>query len=198
MKRAYFVCLFQLLTATFLLSQSNPVPLIDQPLVPNAAAPGSPGLTLVINGAGFVSTSVVNWNGAPLSTSFVSVDKLQADVPASNLASAGTAYVTVSSPAPGGGTSDVATTTTVTASPSPSVAGQNVKFKAMVNSPTVVPIGTVTFTARTKTLGTGSLAGGKASLITSALPAGTTTVTATYNGTSNITGSSGAVVQTVK
>jgi hypothetical protein len=30
------------------------------------------------------------------------------------------------------------------------------------------------------------------------LPAGKTTVTATYNGTSNISGSSGAVVQTVK
>jgi Beta-propeller repeat len=30
MKRAYFVCLFQCLTATFLLSQSNPAPLINQ------------------------------------------------------------------------------------------------------------------------------------------------------------------------
>src|SRR5712692_5216292 len=30
MKRAYFVCLFQCLTATFLLCQSNPAPLINQ------------------------------------------------------------------------------------------------------------------------------------------------------------------------
>jgi len=29
MKRPYFVCLFQFLTTTFLLSQSNPVPLIN-------------------------------------------------------------------------------------------------------------------------------------------------------------------------
>jgi hypothetical protein len=29
MKRAYVVCLFLLLTSTFLLSQSNPVPLIN-------------------------------------------------------------------------------------------------------------------------------------------------------------------------
>jgi|CZKY01.1.fsa_nt_gi hypothetical protein len=94
--------------------------------------------------------------------------------------------------------SQATTTTTVTSSPNPSVVGQNVKFKAMVNSPTVVPIGTVTFTSGTTTLGTVGLAGGKDSLITSALPAGTTTVTATYNGTPNITGSSGAVVQTVK
>ena len=30
MKRAYFICLFLCLTATFLLSQSNPVPLVNQ------------------------------------------------------------------------------------------------------------------------------------------------------------------------
>ena len=90
------------------------------------------------------------------------------------------------------------TTTTVTSSANPSLVGQNVKFTAMVKSPTVVPVGTVTFTAGTTTLGQVSLAGGKASLTTSALPKGTTTVTATYNGTSNITGSSGSVVQTVK
>jgi hypothetical protein len=93
--------------------------------------------------------------------------------------------------------SQATTTTTITSSPNPSVVGQNVTFKATVKSPTVVPVGTVTFTAGTTTLGTVSLAGGKASLTTSALPAGTTTVTATYNGTSNITGSSGSVVQTV-
>jgi hypothetical protein len=58
------------------------------------------------NGAGFVSASVVNWNGGPLSTSFVSANKLEADLPASHLVSADTAYVTVSNPAPGGGTSN--------------------------------------------------------------------------------------------
>ena len=89
------------------------------------------------------------------------------------------------------------TTTTVTASPNPSIVGQNVTFKATVLSPTVVPVGTVTFTAGTLTLGTVNLANGKASLTTSALPAGTTTVTATYNGTSNISGSGGTVAQKV-
>jgi hypothetical protein len=89
------------------------------------------------------------------------------------------------------------TTTTVASSPNPSTVGRNVKFTATVKSPTVVAIGTVTFSAGTTTLGTVRLAGGKGSLITSVLPAGTTTVTATYDGTSNITGSSGSVVQTV-
>jgi hypothetical protein len=93
--------------------------------------------------------------------------------------------------------SQATTTTTVTSTPNPSVVGQNVTFKATVKSPTVVPVGTVTFTAGTTTLGTVSLAGGKASLTTSALPAGKTTVTATYNGTSNITGSSASLTQKV-
>ena len=38
----------------------NPVPLISQPLVPEAAAPGGTGFTLTVNGTGFVSGSVVH------------------------------------------------------------------------------------------------------------------------------------------
>jgi Bacterial Ig-like domain (group 3)/FG-GAP-like repeat/Abnormal spindle-like microcephaly-assoc'd, ASPM-SPD-2-Hydin/FG-GAP repeat len=90
------------------------------------------------------------------------------------------------------------TTTTVTSSPNPSAAGANVKLKATVVSPIVVPVGTVTFTTGTTTLGVVSLAGGKAMLTTSALPVGTAMITATYNGTANIAGSAGTVVQTVK
>jgi hypothetical protein len=93
--------------------------------------------------------------------------------------------------------SQAITTTIVTSSPNPSVSGQTVTLKATVKSPTVVPVGTVTFTAGTTTLGQVSLAGGKTSLTTSALPKGTTTVTATYNGTSNIIVSSGSVEQRV-
>ncbi|MGA2966613.1 MAG: Ig-like domain repeat protein [Terriglobales bacterium] len=114
MKRICFACLFLCLTTAFLMSQSNPVPLVNQPLVPSSAVPGSPGLTLTVNGAGFVSTSVVNWNGIALSTTFVSVDKVQGDVPPSDLVSAGTVSVTVSNPAPGGGTSNVVPFTVTT------------------------------------------------------------------------------------
>ncbi len=89
------------------------------------------------------------------------------------------------------------TTTALASSPNPSLAGQNVRFTATVTSPTVIPSGTVTFTAGTTTLGTVTLEGGKARLTTSALSPGATTVTATYNGTSNISGSSASVVQTV-
>lgn len=93
--------------------------------------------------------------------------------------------------------SQATTTTTLTSSPNPSAAGKDVKFTATVKSPTVTPVGAVTFTNGSTTLGMISLAGGKAILTTSALPAGTTTVKATYNGTPDFTGSSGSVIQTV-
>jgi uncharacterized protein (TIGR03437 family) len=58
-----------------------------------------------VNGANFVASSVVRWNGASRTTTFVSSVQLTASIPASDIASAGTAQVTVFTPAPGGGTS---------------------------------------------------------------------------------------------
>jgi hypothetical protein len=84
----------------------NPVPLINQPLVPDAVAPGATGFTLTVNGSGFVSGSVVDWNGSPLVTTFVNSSQLTASVPAADIAAASTASVTVFSPAPGGGLSN--------------------------------------------------------------------------------------------
>jgi hypothetical protein len=84
----------------------NPVPLINQPLVPDAIKPGVAGFALTVNGTGFVSGSVVHWNGSALVTTFVSASRLTASVPASDIAKASTASVTVVSPGPGGGTSN--------------------------------------------------------------------------------------------
>ena len=86
--------------------QANPAPLINQPLVPDAVSSGGPAFTLTVNGTGFVSGSVVQWNGAALSTQFVSASQLTASVPASDIAVASTATVTVSNPALGGGVSN--------------------------------------------------------------------------------------------
>jgi len=107
MKSARFVCSFVLFAVTTVWAQSNPVPLVNQPLVPTATPPGGSSFTLTVNGTGFVSGSVVNWNGTPLSTTFVNSSQLTATVPASNIATAGTASITVSSPSPGGGTSNL-------------------------------------------------------------------------------------------
>lgn len=85
----------------------NPVPLISQPLVPEAAAPGGTGFTLTVNGTGFVSGSVVHWNGAARTTHFVDQGRLTANIPGTDIAKAGTAAVNVVNPGPGGGTSGV-------------------------------------------------------------------------------------------
>jgi len=84
----------------------NPVPFVDQPLVPDATAPGGPAFTLTVDGAGFVAGSVVNWNGSPRATTFVSSSKLTAAILASDIAKASTASVTVVNPSPGGGASN--------------------------------------------------------------------------------------------
>jgi hypothetical protein len=91
------------------------------------------------------------------------------------------------------------TTTTIVSSADPSLSGQTVTFKATVTSSTGAhATGTVTFTAGSTTLGTVTLNGIVASISTSTLPVGSTTVTATYNGATDYTGSSGSVLQSVQ
>jgi hypothetical protein len=89
------------------------------------------------------------------------------------------------------------TTTTLLSSLNPSTAGQSVTFTATVTSPTTVATGTVTFTRGGQTLGTITLSGGKAKLTISTLPVGSDSVTATYNGTPNISGSKKSLTQVV-
>jgi ankyrin repeat protein len=85
---------------------ANPVPLINQPLVPDAVAPGGAGFTLTVNGTGFVSGSVVNWNGSARTTTFVNRSRLTASILSSDIGTASTASVTVVNPSPGGGASN--------------------------------------------------------------------------------------------
>ena len=66
------------------LSQVQPGTLLN-PLVPAAQAPGGASFTLTATGTGFVSGSVVNWNGSALPTNYVSDSKLTATVPATHL-----------------------------------------------------------------------------------------------------------------
>jgi hypothetical protein len=83
----------------------NPQPVVTG-LSPSSATVGGPGFTLTVNGSGFVNGSVVRWNGADRMTTYVSPTQLTAAITAADIASAGTASVTVFTPAPGGGTSD--------------------------------------------------------------------------------------------
>jgi subtilisin family serine protease len=86
----------------------NPVPTISS-LSPVAVQAGGPAFTLTVNGSGFVSSSVVRWNGSARPTTFVNATRLTAAIPASDVAQIGSTPVTVFSPSPGGGTSSAAT-----------------------------------------------------------------------------------------
>jgi hypothetical protein len=85
----------------------NPIPFLNQPLVPTAVSPGSPQFTLHVSGTGFLPAAMINLNRTPLATTFVDAEHLTAIVPAGNVANAGTAAVTVVNPVPGGGPSNV-------------------------------------------------------------------------------------------
>ena len=85
----------------------NPLPLINEPLVPTATAPGGPGFTLTVNGVGFVSGAVVYWNGGARLTTFVSSSQLTATIFAADISAPGTASITVRNPSPGGGLSNI-------------------------------------------------------------------------------------------
>jgi phospholipase C len=94
------------LRGTGIPAANNPVPSITQPLQPITVAPGGKAFTLNLRGYGFVTGSVVHWNGTALVTKFNSNRTLMATVPGTDIAKATTAAITVSNPAPGGGVSN--------------------------------------------------------------------------------------------
>jgi len=79
------------------------VPVISA-LSPDSAFTGA-GFTLTVVGNRFTPQAVVHWNGSARPTTFVSATRLQAAIPASDVASSGSPMITVVHPAPGGGSS---------------------------------------------------------------------------------------------
>jgi len=94
------------LTGTGTASLNRSVPFV-QSLAPPSAAPGSPAVALRVSGAGFVRGAMIEWNGAPLTTTFKTAHSLRAIVPTTLLSQAGTARVMAVNPGPGGGASNV-------------------------------------------------------------------------------------------
>jgi IPT/TIG domain len=95
-------------------------------LSPATAPAGSPALQLTISGTAFVNGSIVQWNGSPLPTTFVSATQLSATVSASQLAMVGTSFVAVANPGgslTSGTTFTVAGPTLTTVSPNSATAG---------------------------------------------------------------------------
>jgi len=86
---------------------NNPAPTITT-LSPSSATAGSNGFTLTLTGTNFVAASQVSFNGGLKPTTFVSATQITATISAADIANAGLLPVTVTNPAPGGGTSSAA------------------------------------------------------------------------------------------
>jgi hypothetical protein len=87
---------------------SNPAPSISS-ISPSSVTAGDSSFTLTVDGSGFIPASLVYWNGGQRQTSYVSSTEVTALINAGDIASQGSATVTVFNPAPGGGTSGGAT-----------------------------------------------------------------------------------------
>lgn len=103
-------------------STPNPTPILLA-LTPSSTIAGSATFTLVVGGENFVPNAVVNWNGSPRSTQFVSGLELRAQITAADVANQGTAAVTVTNPAPGGGVSNPLSFTINPPNPAPTLTG---------------------------------------------------------------------------
>jgi len=80
---------------------ANPAPAITSVVPQNVPAGTVPG-TYTVNGNGFISSSVVRWNGSNRVTSYVDGSFLNITPMAGDLAQPGNVQITVFNPSPGG------------------------------------------------------------------------------------------------
>ena len=162
------------------LTINDPSPTLSS-ISPTTKVAGSAAFTLTVNGTGFVANSVVNFNGSAKSTTLVSSTQLTASILASDIATAGTDPVTVTNPAPGGGTT-TAQNFTVTSSSSLTVSGSAATVTTMPAA-SGMATGTSTITVAGATAATtitcGSVPGVTCNPLS--IPSGSTSGTLTIN-----------------
>jgi trimeric autotransporter adhesin len=81
-----------------------PAPTLNS-ISPNSAPIGNDDITLTVSGSNFTATSVVLWNGSARPTQYGNSTSLTATISKRDVATFGVSQVSVSTPAPGGGTS---------------------------------------------------------------------------------------------
>ena len=113
-------------------------------LSPEGTMAGSPEITITVTGRSLVPGSEVRWNGEARPTTFVDNTRLQATIPASDLAAPGAAQITVFTPLPGGGVSaPLEFTVAAPPAPAPSIFEGGVGNSAGVTSVTGVAGGMI-------------------------------------------------------
>ena len=86
---------------------TNPIPILSS-ISPSMQDVGGPSFTLTVIGSQFMASSIVQWNRSNRPTHFIGSTQLNADIPASDITSGGTASIRVFNPSPGGGFSNSA------------------------------------------------------------------------------------------
>ena len=155
---------------------NNPVPSIAS-LNPTTVAAGGPAFTLTVNGSGFIQASVVNFNGNAKATTFVSASQLTATIAASDIAASGNSNVTVTNPAPGGGTtSNFTFTISSAANPAPTLASISPTSGALGQGVSLTLNGTNFISSSVVNFGgnanTGGVVSNGGNTLTIAIPAG--------------------------
>ncbi|WP_321473876.1 IPT/TIG domain-containing protein [uncultured Paludibaculum sp.] len=107
-------------TVSFELTVNPGAPALNA-IFPAGATQGSAATTITLTGSNFYSASTVTANGQTLSSTLLGPTVLQASIPPSLMASAGTLNIAVTNPNPGGGVSTDATFTVY--SPGPRITG---------------------------------------------------------------------------
>ena len=101
---------------------STPTPTLTS-IVPTSTPAGSAAFTLTATGASFVGGAHVRWNGSALASTVNSATSISASVPAANVASVGTASITVDNGS--GAPPSNALTFTITTPTTPTLTGIN-------------------------------------------------------------------------
>jgi hypothetical protein len=136
-------------------SSQNPAPTLSG-VTPNSATAGNAALSLTASGSGFIPSSVIQWNGTALSTTYMSSNSLTAQVPPSNLSSAGTATVAVQNPPPGGGTSTSVSFTI--ANPTPTISSISPSSRPVGSAALTLTVNGTQFVATSQVLWNGNQA----------------------------------------
>jgi hypothetical protein len=93
---------------TLIVDRLNPAPQITG-IIPASVTVGAATFTLEVDGVDFVAGCVASTDSGPQATTFVSSTKITMSIPSTDVATTGTRHITVTNPAPGGGTSNTAT-----------------------------------------------------------------------------------------
>jgi DNA-binding beta-propeller fold protein YncE len=94
-------------------------------IIPSSVILGRVPFTLVVIGSNFVVSSVINFNGIPQTTTYSSPTEITTPIPITEIATAGTAAISVTTPSngvPGGGTSNTVLLTILPPETQPMVA----------------------------------------------------------------------------